>query len=226
MTPQFSVFVAVMLALGAVFAIPSIRGGSEFGKEWYEAARSKNRQVAFDDFIAGAQWLCDQQITTHEQLAIFGGSNSGLLVGVAMTQRPDLFRAVLCIAPLLDMVRYERFDEARKWRFEYGTVEERDEFASLYAYSPYHHVQEALNYPATLFVAGDKDTRCNPAHVRKMAALLQGRSAQSSAILVDYTSERGHSATLPLNVRIDALTRRVAFVCSELGILVRYGDQP
>ncbi|MGC2547211.1 MAG: prolyl oligopeptidase family serine peptidase, partial [Silvibacterium sp.] len=198
MTSQFSVFVAVMLALGAVFAMPSIRGGSEFGKEWYEAARGKNRQVAFDDFIAGAQWLCDRQITTREQLAIFGGSNSGLLVGVAMTQRPDLFRAVLCIAPLLDMVRYERFDEARKWRFEYGTVEERDEFASLYAYSPYHHVQEAINYPATLFVAGDKDTRCNPAHVRKMAALLQGRSAQSSAILVDYSSERGHSATLPL----------------------------
>jgi prolyl oligopeptidase len=225
MTPQFSVLVSVMLEQGAIFAAPSIRGGSEFGRAWYEAARGKRRQVSFDDFIAAAQWLCDQKITTPEQLAIFGGSNSGLIVGVAMTQRPDLFRAVLCIAPLLDMVRYEQFDDARKARSEYGTVETLEEFVSLYSYSPYHRVQTNVNYPATLFVSGDKDTRCNPAHVRKMAALLQGRTNQTSNILVDYSPERGHSATLPLSVRIDALSRRICFLCRELGIGVPTGGQ-
>src|SRR5207253_5431842 len=112
-TPQFSVLVAIMLELGAVFAVPNIRGGSEFGKAWHEAARRRNRQVAVDDFISAAEWLCEQRVTSPYKLAIFGGSNSGLLVGAALTQRPDLFRAVLCIAPLLDMVRYEHFDQAR-----------------------------------------------------------------------------------------------------------------
>jgi prolyl oligopeptidase len=215
----------IMTTYGVIFAAPSIRGGSEFGRAWHEAARGKKKQVSFDDFIAAAQWLCDQKITTPEQLAIFGGSNSGLIVGVAMTQRPDLFRAVLCIAPLLDMVRYEQFDDARKARSEYGTVETLEEFVSLYSYSPYHRVQTNVNYPATLFVSGDKDTRCNPAHVRKMAALLQGRTAQTNNILVDYSPERGHSATLPLSVRIDALSRRICFLCRELGIGVPMGDQ-
>lgn len=223
MTPKFSVLVTIMLELGAVFALPNIRGGSEFGKAWYEAARARNRQVAFDDFIAAAEWLCAQGITTPEMLAIFGGSNSGLLVGVAMTQRPDLFRAVLCIAPLLDMVRYENFDSASKWQHEYGTIESPEDFCALYAYSPYHHVRKEVNYPSTLFVSGDKDDRCNPAHVRKMAASLQTRSSQSHPILVDYSQQRGHAPVLPLSVRIEALARRVAFLCHELGMDISGG---
>jgi prolyl oligopeptidase len=218
MTPKFSVLVTVMLQLGAIFALPNIRGGSEFGKAWHEAARTRNRQVAFDDFIAAADWLCVQGITKPQLLAIFGGSNSGLLVGAAMTQRPDLFRAVLCIAPLLDMIRYEHFDSARTWRREYGTIEDRQDFLSLHAYSPYQRVRYDVNYPSTLFVSGDKDDRCNPAHVRKMAALLQNRSSQSNPILVDYSQLRGHSPMLPLSVRIEALARRIAFICHELGI--------
>jgi prolyl oligopeptidase len=174
--------------------------------------------VAFDDFIAAAEWLCSQGITRPEILAIFGGSNSGLLVGAAMTQRPDLFRAVLCIAPLLDMVRYEHFDFATRWRREYGTVEEPADFLALYGYSPYHHVGPDVNYPSTLFVSGDKDDRCNPAHVRKMAAHLQNRDSQLNPVLVDYSHKRGHSPTLPLSMRIDALARRIAFLCRELGI--------
>jgi prolyl oligopeptidase len=218
MTPRFSTLVMVMLELGCVFALPNIRGGSEFGTGWHDAARRRNRQVAFDDFLAAAEWLCRNGTTVPERLAIFGGSNSGLLVAAAMTQRPDLFRAVLCLAPILDMLRYERFGDSSKWREEYGTVADADDFHALYAYSPYHRVRDELNYPATLFVSGDKDTQCDPAHARKMTARLQDRASQTNPILIDYSAERGHSAVLPLSERIDALTRRIAFLCNELGI--------
>jgi prolyl oligopeptidase len=218
MTPRFSVLVRIMLEFAAVFALPSIRGGSGVGSEWHEAARARSRQIAFDDFLSAAEWLCSERVTNPSKLAIFGGSNSGLLVAAAMTQRPALFRAVLCVAPLLDMVRYERFDQARKWNQEYGTVDDPEDFRGLYGYSPYHHVEPDQDYPATLFVSGDKDDRCNPAHVRKMVARLQNRSAQKCPVLVDYSPERGHSPVLPLSIRIDALTRRIAFLCRELGI--------
>jgi prolyl oligopeptidase len=226
MTPKFSVLVTHLVELGAVFALPCIRGGSELGKEWHEAARRTKRQVAISDFIAAAEWLSQWHSSSPSQIGIFGGSNSGLLVAAAMTQRPDLFQAVLCIAPLLDMVRYELFDNARKWRQEYGTVEDHEDFAALHGYSPYHHVAEEVDYPATLFVAGDGDDRCNPAHVRKMAAHLQERSAQRQPILVDYSAERGHSPVLPLSVRTDALTRRIAFLCKELSIPLQTGGLP
>lgn len=223
MTPQFSVLVAIMMELGATVALPHIRGGSDFGKEWHDAGRARNRQVAYSDFIAAAEWLFQQGVTTRGKLAIFGGSNSGLLVGAAMTQRPDLFGAVLCIAPLLDMVRYEVFDQAVKWRREYGTVSNREDFHALVAYSPYHRIADHINYPATLLVSGDKDDRCNPAHTRKMAARLQERPAQTSPVILDYSRERGHSPALPLSVRIPALARRIAFLCRELRIAIPEG---
>jgi len=161
--------------------------------------------------------------TSPERLAAFGGSNSGLLVAAAITQRPDLFRAVICIAPLLDMLRYEVFDQAAKWRTEYGSVLDPDDFAALHAYSPYHRVREDVNYPATLFVCGDRDDRCNPAHVRKMAARLQSRGAQTSRILVDYGEQRGHCPALPLSYRTAALARRLSFLCRELNISLPCG---
>lgn len=225
MTPQFSVLVAVMMELGVVFLLPHIRGGGEFGKEWHDSARRRNRQFAFDDFIAAAEWACAERVTMPEKLAIFGGSNSGLLVGVAITQRPDLFRAALCIAPLLDMVRYQLFDQAANWEQEYGTIADLEDFKALYAYSPYHHIKQNTAYPAVLFVTGDKDDRCNPAHVRKMAASLQDSEVQRSPIIVDYSEERGHSPVLPLSVRIDALSRRIAFLCKELNLPVVFGGQ-
>jgi len=218
MTPQFSVMVTLLLERGTLFALPHIRGGGEFGKAWHKAAIGRNRQVAFDDFLAAAGWLCREGITSRDQLAIFGGSNSGLLVGAAMTQRPDLFRAVLCIAPLLDMLRYEEFDQAGKWGIEYGTREDAGDFHALHAYSPYHCVESGADYPAVLFVTGDKDDRCNPVHVRKMAARLLDCSISGNPVLVDYSAERGHSPVLPLNVRIDALARRVAFLRRELNL--------
>jgi prolyl oligopeptidase len=218
LTPQFSAFVSVMLELGFLFAVPEIRGGGEHGRQWHEAARGRNRQIAFDDFISAAEWLCMKGFTNPKKLSIFGGSNSGLLVGAAITQRPDLFRAALCVAPLLDMVRYHLFDRARVWTSEYGTADDPDELRALLAYSPYHCVREAVNYPAVLFVCGDKDTRCNPAHARKMAARLQDRRMQRHAILLDHSTERGHAPTMPLSVRVDALTHRIAFLCHELEI--------
>jgi prolyl oligopeptidase len=223
MTPQFSVLAIILMELGVAFAVPHIRGGGEFGKAWHDAGRARYRQTSFDDFIAAAEWLCDQGVTTPRRLGIFGGSNSGLLVAAAITQRPRLFGAMVCIAPLLDMVRYEQFDEALKWRHEYGTVDDAEDFRALYAYSPYHHVAEDVDYPPALFVTGDRDDRCNPAHVRKMAARLEGRSAQKSSVIVDYSRERGHSPVLPLSVRVPALARRIAFLCRELGITIPKG---
>ena len=224
-TPQFSVLVALLLGCGVLFALPHIRGGGDFGKAWHDAGRKRNKQTSFDDFLGAAEWLCQEGITAPLQLGIFGGSNSGLLVGAAMTKRPDLFRAVLCIAPLLDMVRYEYFDQAMKWREEYGSCESVVDFQALHAYSPYHRVQENTKYPAVLFVVGDKDDRCNSLHVRKMAARLLEISAPTNTVLVDYCDERGHSPVLPLSFRIDALARRIAFLCRELNLPFPTGER-
>jgi prolyl oligopeptidase len=223
MTPQFSVLVAVLIELGAIFAVPSIRGGGEFGKAWHKAGRGRHRQVAIDDFIGATEWLAGWNTLSPRLVGAFGGSNGGLLVAAAMTQRPDLFQAVLCIAPLLDMVRHERFDQARKWRQEYGTVDDAEDFDALYRYSPYHHIEEDVNYPPLLFVTGDRDDRCNPAHVRKMVARLQSRPAQTNSILVDYSAERGHAPVLPLTVRIEALVRRIVFLAKGLGLPIPQG---
>ena len=131
MTPQFSIFVAFLMEHGCLFALPNIRGGSEFGVEWHNAAKRRNRQVAFDDFIAAAEWLIETGRTEPHKLAIFGGSNSGLLVGAAMTQRPDLFRAVACMVPMLDMLRYHLFDNAHAWKDEFGTADDPEDLAVL-----------------------------------------------------------------------------------------------
>jgi prolyl oligopeptidase len=220
MTPQFSVFVAFLIERGCLFALPSIRGGSEFGAEWHEAAKRRNRQRAFDDFIAAAEWLIETGRTEAGKLAIFGGSNSGLLVGAAMTQRPDLFRAVVCMAPMLDMLRYHLFDNAHVWKDEFGTAEEPDDFSALLGYSPYHNVRDNTAYPATMLVSGDSDQNCNPLHARKMTARLQAANVSGYPILLDYSHYRGHSPVLPLSERIEALTDRMAFLCDQLQLTV------
>lgn len=217
MLPQFTVFVSILLEAGFVFALPLIRGGGEFGRTWHEAGRRLNRQNSIDDFLAASQWLIDQRITAPQQLATFGGSFSGLLVAAAAMQRPDLFGTVLCLSPLLDMVRYHLFDRAVVWADEFGTADDAGDFSVLLDYSPYHHVREETDYPPMLFVTGERDTRCNPAHVRKMAARLQERPAQKKSILVDYGAERGHVASMPLSTRIEGLARRLSFIITELG---------
>ena len=218
MTPQFSVFVAFLAERGCLFALPNIRGGSEFGVEWHNAAKRRNRQTAYTDFLCAAEWLIQAGRSTPEKFAIFGGSNSGLLVGAALTQRPDLFRAVVCMVPILDMLRYHLFDNAHLWREEYGTADDPDDFAALAGYSPYHRVRQGTAYPATMIVSGDADTNCNSLHARKMMARLQAANVSPYPILLDYNKHRGHSPVLPLSERIEGLTDRLAFLCDQLQV--------
>lgn len=216
--PRFSRMAKILAGLGVTIARPSIRGGSERGEKWHQAATRQKHQTAIDDFIAAAEWLISEGITDEQHLAITGSSSGGLLVAAAIVQRPSLFTAAVCTGPLTDMVRYERFDQAWQWRTEYGTVEDAQDFKALFAYSPYHNVKDAVDYPAVLFVTGDADDRCNPAHVRKMAAVLQEREVQSHPIIVDYMQSWGHVATLSLTERVDALTRKLSFLCDLLNI--------
>lgn len=220
MTPQFSNFVAFLMERGCLFALPIIRGGAEFGIEWHNAAKRRNRQTAFDDFLWAAEWLIETGRTARGKLAIFGGSNSGLLVGAALTQRPDLFDAVVCMVPMLDMLRYHLFDNAHVWKDEFGTADDTDDFAVLAKYSPYHQVRDGVAYPATMIVSGDADRNCNPLHARKMTARLQAANVSGRPILLDYSKFRGHSPVLPLSERIEALTDRMAFLCSQLQLSV------
>jgi prolyl oligopeptidase len=220
MTPQFSVFVAFLMEHGCVFAMPSIRGGSEFGAEWHNCAKRRKRQTAYDDFLRAAEWLITTGRTSPGKLAIFGGSNSGLLVGAALTQRPDLFRAVVCMVPMLDMLRYHLFDNAYVWKKEFGTVDDPEDFAALANYSPYHQVRQGVAYPATMIVSGDADQKCNPLHARKMTARMQAANASEHPIFLAYNKFRGHSPVLPLGERIEALTDRMAFLCDQLQLFI------
>lgn len=218
MTPQFSVFVAFLIEHGCLFALPNIRGGGEFGGEWHDAAKRRNRQTAYDDFLSAAEWLIQTGRTKPEKLAIFGGSNSGLLVAAALTQRPELFRAVVCIAPMVDMLRYHLFDNAHVWADEFGTAEDPDDFEALSRYSPYHQVHDGNAYPATMIISGDADQNCNPLHARKMTARLQAANSSDRPIFLDYNLFRGHSPVLPLSERVEALTDRMAFLADQLGL--------
>lgn len=220
MTPQFSVLVAFLLESGCIFALPNIRGGSEFGASWHERAKRRKRQVSFDDFISAADWLIRSGRTEPNRLAIFGGSNSGLLVGAALAQRPEMFRAVLCMVPMLDMLRYHLFDNARVWEEELGTADDPDDFAALLDYSPYHNIRHGVAYPATMIVSGDSDQNCNSLHARKMTAWLQTANISGSLIFLDYSQHRGHSPVLPLCERVEALSDRIAFLCDSLRLVV------
>ncbi len=220
MTPQFTAFAAFLMEHGCVFAFPNIRGGAEFGAEWYEAARRRNRQIAFDDFLSAAEWLIKSTLVAPDKLSILGGSNSGLLVGVALTQAPTVFRAVICMAPLLDMLRYHLFDGAVKWREEFGTSDNPHDFHVLQSYSPYHNVSSNTTYPAVMMISGDSDQNCNPLHARKMVARLQSANDCRHPIILDYNEKRGHVPVLPLSTRINALTDRIAFLCDQLELKV------
>ena len=220
-TPRFTAFATFLMEHGFLFAVPALRGGSELGEEWHQAGMRENRQNAFDDFIAAAEWLIAEGRTAPGRIAIGGGSNAGLLVGAAITQRPDLFRAAVCLGPLLDMTRYHLFDFAARWADEYGSPEDGRDFRSLLAYSPYHCVRDRMNYPAVLFISGDADTRCNPMHARKMVARLQAASDSNYPVLLDYKAAWGHTSVQPFATKIEALTERLAFVCHELAVQFR-----
>ncbi len=213
--PAFAARAAVWVENGGVYALANLRGGSEFGEEWHRAGMLARKQNVFDDFIAAAEWLIREKYTSPSHLAISGASNGGLLVGAAMTQRPELFAAVVCSYPLLDMVRYHKFLVAGYWVPEYGSGDDPDQFPFLFAYSPYHHVKPGTEYPAVLFITGDSDTRVAPLHARKMAALLQA-SGSPRPVLLHYDTKAGHSrASTPIPKQIDDLTDELSFLFTE-----------
>jgi prolyl oligopeptidase len=221
-TPGFSATFAVWMERGGIVAVPNLRGGSEFGEQWHQAGMFGRKQNVFDDFIAAAQWLVANRYTGPDRLAIVGGSNGGLLVGAALTQRPDLFRAVVCGNPLLDMLRYDRFLLGRFWVSEYGSASDSAQFGYLRAYSPYQNVRPGTRYPAVLFETGDGDTRVAPLHARKMTALLQAATSapvSERPILLKYDTEAGHSGGLPVTKTIDDTTLRLQWVMWQLGML-------
>jgi prolyl oligopeptidase len=220
-TPRFSAFATFLIEQGFLFAVPALRGGSELGEQWHRQGQRDKRQNSFNDFIAAAEWLLSQGRSAPGRIAIGGGSNAGLLVGAAITQRPDLFRAAICLGPLLDMTRYHLFDFAAAWADEYGSPEDPEDFHSLFSYSPYHRVRDGAVYPAVLLISGDADTRCNPMHARKMAARLQAASSSGYPILLDYKRAWGHMPVQPFSSKINALTDRLAFICQELGVEIQ-----
>lgn len=217
MTPAFSELAVVWAERGGVFALPNLRGGAEFGEAWHQAGMLDRKQNVFDDFLAAAEWLIQNGYTDPSRLAIYGTSNGGLLVGAAMTQRPELFAAVVCRYPLLDMLRYHRFLVARYWVSEYGSSDDPEQFRYLYAYSPYHRVRDGVRYPAVLLVTGDADTRVDPLHARKMTARLQAASASGKPVLLRYDTQAGHSAGLPVTRRARDLADEIAFMLGQTG---------
>jgi len=217
-TPAYRPLLVVWAEHGGIVADANLRGGGEFGEEWHRAGMFEKKQTVFDDFFAAAEFLIAQKYTSPSRLAITGGSNGGLLMGAAITQRPELFRAVVCAYPLLDMLRFQKFFDGPYWVPEYGSAENPDQFKYLYAYSPYHRVVDSAKYPATLFVTGDGDTRVAPLHARKMAARLQAANGSNQPILLLYDTKSGHSGGRPVNKMIEEFTDRLSFLFWQLGV--------
>jgi prolyl oligopeptidase len=217
MTPTFSRSLLLWLEAGGVLAIPNLRGGGEYGETWHQNGMLGRKQNSFDDFIAAAEWLIREGYTRPERLAIAGGSNGGLLMGAVLTQRPELFRAVVIQVPLLDMLRYHRFRIARLWIPEYGSPEIPEQFAWLRAYSPYHRVRPGP-YPSVLLATAANDTRVDPMHARKMTAALQAASTSGHPVLLRLETEAGHGAGKPVSKVLEELTDSWSFVFMELRV--------
>jgi prolyl oligopeptidase len=218
MAPGFSRSLMLWLERGGVVAIPNLRGGGEYGESWHQAGMLAKKQNTFDDFIAAAEWLIANGYTSPDRLAAAGGSNGGLLMGAVLTQRPELFRAVVVQVPLLDMLRYHRFLIARLWIPEYGDPDDPEQFRWLRAYSPYHHVRDGVQYPAVLLATAEGDTRVDPMHARKMTARLQAATGSGRPVLLRLESKAGHGAGKPLSKVLDELTDTWTFVFRELDV--------
>ncbi len=214
--PTFSGHLYPWLEAGGGYAVPNLRGGAEYGEDWHRAGMLEHKQNTFDDFVAAAEYLVGEGWTEPERLAIRGGSNGGLLVGAALTQRPDLFRAVICSVPLLDMIRYHRFGSGRTWVSEYGTADRPEDFGWLSAYSPYHRVQTGVSYPAVLFASSDSDDRVDPLHARKMAAALQAAGPQP--VLLRIEANAGHGGADLVSSAVAESVDQYAFLFSRLGM--------
>ncbi|WP_394834001.1 prolyl oligopeptidase family serine peptidase [Pendulispora rubella] len=214
MTPSFSRSMAAWMASGGVYALPNLRGGGEYGEPWHQAGMLLQKQNVFDDFIAAARWLIDNQWTNANQLAIRGGSNGGLLVGATMTQAPELFDAVICEVPLLDMLRYHRFGLGRLWIPEYGSVDDAQQFNALYAYSPYHRV-ERREYPALLMLSSDSDDRVDPLHARKFIAEMQWANTSNAPAWLRIERNAGHGGADSVQASLEQAADILQFVSAQ-----------
>jgi prolyl oligopeptidase len=217
-TPEFRRPLLLWLERGGVYALPNLRGGGEYGEAWHHAGMLERKQNVFDDFAAAASWLIDQKYTSPDRLAIYGGSNGGLLVGAALTQHPELFKAVVCAVPLLDMIRYQNFQIAKLWIPEYGSSDSPEQFRWLYAYSPYQHVQRGTAYPAVLLTTAESDSRVDPMHARKMAALLQASTSSGRPVMLRTETRAGHGVGKPLSKQIDEAVDTYGFLAWQVGL--------
>jgi prolyl oligopeptidase len=216
--PQYSAFMSLMVDRGFTLAIPHVRGGGEGGPEWHEAGRRRNKLTSIDDLICVVKQLPSFSEIDPEKVALYGTSGGALLVAAAAMRAPTLFRAIVSIGPLLDMLRYDKFGRARRWIEEFGTSEIEEDFNVLHSYSPYHNIPRGETLPAFLFVTGDEDDRCDPAHVRKMAARLEEGPKLSRPVIVEYGRHRGHAPGLPVEDRVESLAKRCAFLRRELDL--------
>jgi prolyl oligopeptidase len=218
MTPGFSTGNAAWLEMGGIYAVPNLRGGGEYGEEWHQAGTKLRKQNVFDDFIAAAEYLIEQKYTSPKKLAILGGSNGGLLVGAAMTQRPDLFGATVPAVGVMDMLRFHKFTIGWAWTTDYGSADNADEFKALLAYSPYHNLRPGTRYPATLVTTADHDDRVVPAHSFKFAARLQEYHGGDRPVLIRIETRAGHGAGKPTQKQIEYQADVWSFLVKELGV--------
>jgi prolyl oligopeptidase len=216
LTPQFAVSYVAWMEMGGVLAVPNLRGGGEYGEPWHLAGKLGRKQNVFDDFIAAAEWLIAEKYTRISRLAIQGRSNGGLLVGAAMTQRPDLFGACLPGVGVMDMLRYHQFTAGRFWVDEYGTVDNAEQFKAILKYSPYHNLRPGTKFPATLVSTADTDDRVVPMHSFKFAAALQHAQAGPAPVLIRIETRAGHGAGTPTSKLIDEVTDHWAFLIHNL----------
>jgi len=221
-TPSFNAKYAWWMEQGGFFALPNMRGGGEYGETWHKAGMFEHKQNVFDDWYAAAEYLIANKYTTSKRLAITGRSNGGLLMGASMTQRPDLFGAIFCGYPLLDMSRFQKFLVGRWWTTEYGSAENPQQADYILKYSPYQNVRPAVKYPAIMFFTGDSDTRVAPLHARKMAALMQATvmaepEADRRPILLHYDVKNGHSAGISVDQLVSDMADEVGFLWNETG---------
>lgn len=221
LTPSFSPVIMTWLEKGGVYAVPNIRGGGEYGREWHLAGTKTNKQNVFDDFIAAAEYLIKSGYTNPKQLGIQGGSNGGLLVGACMTQRPELFGACIPAVGVMDMLKFGTFTVGRFWSADYGSVENPEEFAALYAYSPYHNLKSGVCYPPTMITTGDHDDRVYPAHSFKFAAAAQETQGCANPMLIRIDVRAGHGAGKPTQMRIEEATDTLTFLAHHLGMEIK-----
>ena len=218
LTPSFSVAMLVWLEMGGVYAVPNLRGGGEYGEEWHQGGMHEKKQNVFDDFIAAAEYLIAQRYTSPAKLAIAGGSNGGLLVGAAMTQRPELFGAALPAVGVMDMLRFHKFTIGWAWVTDYGSADSAAQFPYLYKYSPLHNIRAGTRYPATLVTTADHDDRVVPGHSFKFTATLQAAQAGPQPVLFEIETKAGHGAGKPTSKLIEEQGDRMAFLVKNLGM--------